>query len=329
MLKVAVIGLGLAAEPHLLSLADLKDTIQVVQVASRGSGARKGLAESLGFRVSADVDAAITEPGTDAVILLTPPSSHLELARNAFECGKDVLVEKPLDISLERASALVAAAERAGRRLGVVLQHRFRPGAVRLRQVVQAGELGEVVAASLNFMWWRPQSYYDEPGRGTYHRDGGGVLLTQAIHSIDLLLSLVGPLDLIASVPTTTSIHKMEAEDHVVALLRTVRGASVSFAATTACFPGRPEVIELIGTSGTAILTGGLLEVTWHDGRVETAGDSGSSGSGAGIMAFDHQAHREVLREFHAAIEAGRSPVPSGEDALAAQRLITKMMGRA
>jgi predicted dehydrogenase len=132
------------------------------------------LAKSYPFPVTTDLDAAISDPAISAVIVLTPPAAHLEVAERCFAAGKHALVEKPLELTSERGGRLVAAGRRAGRRLGVVLQHRFRPASLRLREIIRAGRLGEIEAGSMNVPWWRPQSYYDEPGRGTMARDGAG-----------------------------------------------------------------------------------------------------------------------------------------------------------
>ena len=191
-LGLAIVGLGPASQPHSKSLLDLSDGVEVHWAASRSSERAEAYAQQFPFRTTTDIEAAISDPAVEAVLVLTPPSSHLEVSQRCFAAGKHVLVEKPLELTLQRGERLVQAAKAAGRKFGVVLQHRFRPASLRLRQVLASGELGTVQAAFLSVPWWRPQSYYDEPGRGTLARDGGGVLLTQTIHSLDLFRSLVG-----------------------------------------------------------------------------------------------------------------------------------------
>ena len=154
--------------------------------------------------MSGDLDAILADRSIHAVMMLTPPNTHLDLVRQAASAGKHILLEKPLEISIERAEALVAAAEEAGVTLGVVLQHRFRPASVALGAILAEGRLGEIVSASARVQNWRPQSYYDQPGRGTKARDGGGVLLTQAIHTLDLMISLAGlPVEVTAYAATS------------------------------------------------------------------------------------------------------------------------------
>ena len=182
---VAMVGLGPAAQPHARSLLDLSDRAEVVWAASRTEERAAAFARDFPFPVTTDIGAAIADPRVRVVLVLTPPAAHLEVARRCLDAGRHVLVEKPLELDAARGATLVEAARRAGLCLGVMLQHRFRPASLRLRAVLESGALGAVQAASMAVPWWRPQSYYDEPGRGTLARDGGGVLLTQAIHTLD------------------------------------------------------------------------------------------------------------------------------------------------
>jgi predicted dehydrogenase len=326
-LGLAVVGVGPAAQPHMRSLIDLRDRVEVRHVVGRDPERLRAFAEHWPFPVTTDLDAALDDPGVAAVIVLTPPAAHLEVAGRALGAGKHVLVEKPLEVSVERAERLVAEARASGRRLGVVLQHRFRPGARRLRALLAEEALGRVTAAWVTVPWWRPQTYYDEPGRGTLARDGGGVLLTQAIHALDLFRSLVGVSEVRAADAATT-LHRMETEDYAAALLRLGNGApGVVMATTTAC-PGGPERIEVVGAQGAARLVGGVLEVAWHDGRGERVEAEGRTGAGANIMDFPYDAHRDLIADFVAAVAADRDPLVTGEEALATQRLIADILAR-
>jgi predicted dehydrogenase len=329
MLCVSIIGLGMAAEPHALSLMDLRRDVQVRWAASPSAARTGAFAARYPFPITNDVDRAIADPQVDAVILLTPPNTHLELARKIFDHGKHLLIEKPLDVTLDRAQAIVEAAEKSDRRLGVVLQHRFRPGAERLSELLRQEALGAVQAATLNVPWWRAQSYYDEPGRGTRARDGGGVLMTQAIHSLDLFRVLLGPIVVEAATARTTALHKMETEDIVMALLRLGNGAPASLLATTASYPGHPEEIGVIGTLGSARLTGGRLEARWLDGRSEDVSASKASGAAGSAMDFPHDAHKALIADFCRAIAENRAPRTSGREALETQRLIADLLSKA
>ena len=210
-----------------------------------------------------------------------------------------------------------------------MLQHRLRPAATRLRALLNAGELGQLVSASASVRWWRPQRYYDEPGRGTLARDGGGVLMTQAIHTLDLLLSYTGLPTWVMGLASTSPVHTMEAEDCACALLHYADGAMATLQATTAAYPGFPERLEFNGTLGSASLEAGVLQVAFMNGQTLSVGGQQDSGGGADPMAFDHAAHRAVLKDFIDAIRQGRAPAVTGRSALAAQQVIEAIMASA
>lgn len=325
-IRIAVIGAGMAFEPHARSLQELKSEVEVACVVARSEHARDTVRNRYGFPVAESVEAVWHDPSIDAVIILTPPNTHLELARAAADAGKHVLLEKPLDVSIDRARALVAYCEQKNVMLGVVFQHRFRPASLALRQVLQQGELGDLVSVSIQIPWWRPQSYYDVPGRGSRARDGGGVLLTQAIHTIDLALSLAGEVSLVHAHAVTSAVHRMETEDLVAAVLRFSSGAVGSLHATTACYPGFPEQIRLIGTKGSACLEGDALQIRLMDGTQRDMGAPSVLGGGADPMAFSHTNHLELIRSYVAAVHAGVSPSPGGRDALRVQCLIESIL---
>lgn len=322
MIGLAIIGLGNALAPHAKAVLDLAGRVRVVHAVARSAEQRRSVAELYGFSTSDDPAAAISDPRVDAVLILTPTNAHLEIAEAAFAAGKHVLCEKPLEITVACGERLVACGRRADRRLAVMLQLRFRAASRRLKALLDAGALGEVQAATMTVPWWRPQSYYDEPGRGVKARDGGGVLMIQAIHTLDLLRWCVGISSVEAAMVRTTSLHRMETEDYATALVRLGNGAPGSIVATVAAFPGGPEQIVVIGSKGTARMDGSKLKVSFLDGTEDVVQDGGGSGSGSGFMAFSHEPHKAVLADFLDAIEQGRDPAITGEEALATQRVI-------
>jgi predicted dehydrogenase len=324
--RVAVIGLGMAVTPHARSLCDLQDRVEVARAFSRSEARRRAFAERFDFPTTGDLEEILGDASIDAAMILTPPSAHLELVERFAAAGKHILLEKPLERSSERASRLVEAAEAAGIKLGVVFQHRFREASEHVRGLLRDGALGDLAAVSVVSPWWRPQSYYDEPGRGTLARDGGGVLITQAVHTLDLLLSLTGPVAEVAAITGTTALHRMETEDFAGAGLRFANGAYGALMATTAAYPGFPERIELVGTKGTAVLAAGVATVHYQDGRTERVGEEQGTGGGADPMAFPHDAHRAVLADFLDAIDHDRSPRVSGREALRVHHFIDAVL---
>ena len=324
--RVAIIGLGMAVRPHARSLVDLSARVEVACAFSRSEQRRQGFAERFDFPLTGDLSRILDDPSIQAVMILTPPNSHLELVERFAAAGKHILLEKPLERSTDRALRLVEAAETARVRLGVVLQYRFRAASNHLRGLIADGALGDLAAVHVTCPWWRPQSYYDQPGRGTLERDGGGVLITQAIHTLDLMLSLTGPVAEVAAIAAATALHRMETEDFVGAGLRFANGAPGALMATTAAYPGMPERIELFGTRASAILAAGVLTTHYQDGRIERVGEEQSTGGGADPMDFPHDAHRALITDFLDAIAERRSPRVSGREALKVHRFIDALL---
>jgi UDP-N-acetyl-2-amino-2-deoxyglucuronate dehydrogenase len=328
-LRLAVIGAGMASAPHWRSLADLRDEIELRWVGALTQRRLQGLQLPHGARSTSRLDDIFEDRSTQAVLLLTPPHTHLELARRAARSGKHVLMEKPLEIDLARALTLVETFDKAGLTLAVVLQHRLREGALRLTALAHSGALGPLVSAAAFVRWWRPQSYYDAPGRGTLARDGGGVLITQAIHTLDLFLTLTGLPERVFGLAHTSSVHRMECEDTAAALLQFPGGASAVVQATTAAYPGYAERIELNGALGTATYESGELKAQLISGETIQAGARQATGGGADPMAFDHAPHRAVLQDFVRTIHSGSASATSGRSALLAQRVIEAIMASA
>jgi len=321
--KVGLIGLGMAVTPHAKSLLDLKDRVEVAYAFSPSRERRAKFAERFPFPQCDRIETILHDRSVHAVLVLTPPNTHLEIVERCAAAGKHVLLEKPLEVSTQKAQRLVDCCKAV--KLGVVLQHRFRPAAEKLHELLP--RLGKLVSASAAIPNWRPQTYYDQPGRGTRWRDGGGVLLTQAIHTLDLFLSFAGEPVEVRSFATTTPVHRMETEDLVAAAVRFKNGAIGVVHATTTAYPGFAERIELIGTQGTAALEGTSLKMQFSDGKsFEVKTESGAGGTGADPMAFPHDWHRGVLTDFLDSIEQNREPRVSGAEALKVHRFIDRIL---
>ena len=323
---IALVGLGPAALPHLRSLQDLNDRIELRYAFARDPRVDRIQPYTGPVRLTDSLELILQDHEVQAVIVATPPSTHLEICERCFAAGKHVLLEKPIELNLERATRLLELATQAGLQLGVVLQHRFRQASQVLQKLLMDGRLGEVQAASVRVPWWRSQAYYNEPGRGTFARDGSGVLLTQAIHTLDLFRALVGVQSVKSAVVRQTQLHQMETEDHVSALLVLGNGAPGDLMATTAMYPGFPETIEIIGTLGSARLTGGNLQVHFLEGAPVIISSEGGTGSGANPMDFSHEPHRELIIDFMQAIFEKRAPSVSGAEALKTQALIGELL---
>lgn len=320
---LAVVGLGMAAKPHALALKELDDLIDVRGVYARSSQTRREFCDTYGFPEAKDIAELAKDPAVDALLLITPPNARSELISQFANQSKHILTEKPLERTTEAAEEIVKTCTDLGVSLGVVFQHRFRAASEALTRLLSEGKLGSIHVVNVQVPWWRGQSYYDEPGRGTYARDGGGVLISQAIHTLDLMLSFTGPVSFVQAQCSTTPFHQMEAEDFASGTVEFESGAVGSFFASTASYPGDAESIRLDCAKGSALLKSGVLTVSWHDGRVETFGEEATTGGGSDPMAFPYEWHKSLIADFAKSIRSGQPPRVTGHQALQVHRLIT------
>ncbi|MBC8158220.1 MAG: Gfo/Idh/MocA family oxidoreductase [Rhodospirillales bacterium] len=321
--RMGIVGLGMAVTPHAKSLMDLADRVEVAGAYNRGEERRKAFAEKFPqFPVTDDLDSLLADSSIDCMLVLTTPDNHLETVTKCAQAGKHVLLEKPLEITTKRSVEMIQACRDAGVTLGIVLQHRRRPGGIRLREILKSGKLGRVAGASVFVPNWRPQiGYYDQPGRGDKLRDGGGVLITQGIHTIDVFLSLTAQPVEVTAYAQTSPVHQMETEDIVAASVRYEDGSIGVVDATTTAYPGFPERIQFYCEKGSAVITGTELKVAYHDGEREVIeADPAVGGTGADPMDFPHDHHREIMADFLDALDEGRDPLISGEEALKTHR---------
>lgn len=323
MMKTALVGLGMVSSIFGEAIRNSeKVSLETVYAPSKDS--REDF--TINFVDVCDTYADSLEdiaanPDIDFVILATPPNARIEAVQMLAEAGKPILMEKPIERTLKSATAIVDYCEAKGVPLGIMLQHRARPIVGQL--IEQLDALGELLAAEITVPWWRAQSYYDENGRGTYIRDGGGVMINQAIHTLDLMLALTGPVTEVTAMCATTGFHNMESEDFVTAGLKFENGAVGNLFATTASFPGRGETITLHCKEGSAHLSAGVLEISWQDGRTETLGQETTSGAGVDPMAFTSDWHQTVIEDFADAIRDKREPLIPGRAALDVHKLIS------
>lgn len=325
--RIAIVGLGMAVTPHARGLMDLADTVEVVHAYAPSPARRQAFGASFPFPLCDSLETILQDDTVQAVAVFSPANTHADIGLACAAAGKHVLMEKPLETTTARAERLVQGCRAAGVTMGVVLQQRFRPAAERAAELLASGALGRIFGCSAAIRLWRPQSYYDEPGRGTFARDGGGVLISQAIHTLDLMLSLVGRAEQVSGFAATSPVHRMETEDMVCAAVRYANGAFGTIEATTAAYPGFPEQIVLGCEHGTLVLRGSEMEARFHDGRKEMVEpDHSAGGTGADPMAFPYDYHRSVMADFVEAIRTGREPRVTGEEALEVHRLIDALI---
>jgi UDP-N-acetyl-2-amino-2-deoxyglucuronate dehydrogenase len=323
---VALIGAGMIAPTHIAALSAIQPQLCLRTVVSnRPERATHYASQYAGPAplFTADLAQVLGDPTIQMAIVATPPSVRIDLITALAGSGTHILLEKPVARTLDEAQQVVDICDRARVTLGVLFQHRMRAPSVAAARLIASGSLGRLGHVEIAAPLWRDQAYYNELGRGTYARDGGGVLLTQAIHTIDLALSLTGPVTSVRAMTATTPLHQMEAEDFAVAGLTFANGAVGSLIASTASFPQRPETITLHFTHASLCVGTSNLSLKWRDNRpCEDAQITGPA-TDAGPAIAKHEWHQAVIEDFATALRQGHPPMVTGHAALAAHQLIT------
>lgn len=315
-MNVALVGSGSIADQHLGALLEIPHA-KVVGVYSRSEEKAKKAAEKAKCAASTDWKALVRRSDVRVVDIVTSSGSHAEIALAAVEAGKHVLCEKPLAMTAKDAADVVAAAKRKGVVLGVVSQRRFEAQHVAVKKALSDGALGKLLLVEVSCPYYRTQAYYDSADwRGKIATDGGA-LMNQAIHSVDLMLWLAGP---VASVfaKTATQTHRMEAEDLALALATFRSGAFGSVMASTSIQPGFQPCLNLYGEKGTIKLEGSSIAHWSVPGVAAPAAASAASAGIATPKLAGHEAHRAQILDFLGAVAEGRAPAVSGEDGAAA-----------
>lgn len=322
-IRFGIIGAGVAGRYHAQAIAQTPGARLVAVCASRPERAA-ALAEASGASVEPDVDALLGRNDIDAVCICTPSGQHAAQGIAAAQAGKHVLVEKPIAITLADADALINACRAAGVHLGVALQRRTDPDFCAAHDAIAAGAFGRLALGAITVPYLRTQEYYDSADwRGTWALDGGGALMNQGIHLVDLLLWLMGDDVVEVQAYTTTLARAIEVEDCVSAALRFASGALGAIAATTVAAPGFPHRVEVYGTHGGLQIEGEAI-VRWETTSASTApapraadGGAGRQAAGAGAHPTGISAigHTRIMHDFVAAIRDRRAPLVTGEEA--------------
>ena len=320
-LGFAILGAGMVAEYHLNAIQECADLgARLVCVGHYNPAQFEDISERFGAPASS-YDELLADPAVDAVCICTPSGHHAQQAIAAASSGKHVLVEKPMALSLADADAMIAACRENGVQLGVCLQRRAEPLFRRVHDAIHGGDLGEITLGVVTMPYFRDEAYYAQAEwRGTWAMDGGGVLMNQGIHIIDLLIWFLGdPVDVHAF---ADSRHRsVEIEDTAGAVLRFANGALATITATVAAEPGFPHRLEVYGTNGgiqiegESVLRWGLADeskATVEPWPVATEqADPGMAGDPRGISTSGHIA---ILKDFIAGIRRGQDPVIDGAE---------------
>ncbi len=252
-LRFAIIGCGVIGRTHAEAITSLPDA-QLVAVADVVPELAQKLAEAFHVTPYRDVQQMVAREQLDVVNICTPSGQHGEHACHVMRAGVHVIVEKPMEISLAAIDEMLRVQQETGVKLAVISQHRFDPDTSQVHDLMKEQAFGRLVLGNALVPWWRSQAYYDSGAwRGTWELDGGGVLMNQSIHSIDLLQWLMGPVKSVFAY-TDTLVHRMETEDGAVAVLRFACGALGTISATTGAYPGMGTRVDIYGDQGSAVI---------------------------------------------------------------------------
>jgi predicted dehydrogenase len=321
-MNVGVIGTGAIASKHAQAYENIGYRITACTNGNEEKGRK--FADAWGAEFVATPGELSRRADVDFLDVCTFPGYRLEAVKLGAQFHKHVLVQKPMAVDLETAAQMIEVAGAAGIQLGVVSQHRFDDSTLFLKRALASGRLGTILQADAYVKWYRTDEYYARPVKGSWAGEGGGALISQAIHQVDVLLSLIGAVDEVFGYWRLGAIHKIESEDLVCATMRYASGALGVIQAATALWPGYPERIEIHGTKGSAIVTGDQL-TTWdvRDDEGEPAPISQQSKSGASDpMAISLTPFERQLADFGEACTAGKAPASSGIEGYRALQLV-------
>ena len=324
-MRVGIIGAGAISQKHALAYRNIG--FEIVACTDINADAARSFAAQHGGEFLADYRDVCSHPAVDYVDVCTFPDFRLEPLKACAESGKHIQVQKPVATNVATAREMIATAKAAGIVLGVVSQHRFDDSSLFLNRAICEGRLGRLIQCDAYVKWYRSAEYYSRPIKGSWAVEGGGALINQAIHQIDVLRWLAGPVARVQAMWQLGSLHRIESEDVVNALLRYENGATGVIQASTAMWPGYSERVEIHGTRGTAIMTGDKL-TTWDvqndEGEpppLETTVASGASDP----MAISLEPFERQFRDFAAAIREHRKPMVAGEEGLAALDIVERI----
>ena len=321
-MRVGIIGTGAISHKHAQVYRNIGFELTVCTDIFEAAGRK--FADQYGCEFVPTYEALCRHPKVDYVDVCTFPDFRLEPIEICAASGKHVQVQKPIATNLETARRMIETARRGNVLLGVVSQHRFDDASLFLSRAIAAGRLGKLLQCDCYVKWYRSAEYYSRPIKGSWKTEGGGALMNQAIHQVDLLRWLAGPVKEVCGMWQLGALHKIESEDVVNAVVRYASGATGVFQAATAFWPGYTERTEFHGTKGTAIISGDKL-TTWdvQDDSGEPAPISKEVASGSSDpMAISLEPFERQFRDFGDAIAQGRKPLVTGEEGLQALEVV-------
>ena len=313
-IKFAIIGSGSIAQTHAQAISAIDDAT-VVAVYGRSAEKAKKLANQYNCDWYTDLGEMLKRTDIDAVSICTPNGTHADIGIIAALAGKHVLVEKPIDISLEKADELIAICQTQGVKLGVIFQRRYSEGVATLKQLVEEGKLGQLLFGGCYFKLYRSQEYYDSAvWRGTWEVDGGGVLMNQGIHYIDMLQYIMGPVAEVTACCGTLGHVDIEVEDTAASSITFNSGALGVIEGTTCAYPGLVSRVDIYGTEGTAIIENDILTSVQLKSGYDYHVESNTDHAGVSSPAISSDFHQRQFEDMVMAIQLDTEPAITGKE---------------
>ena len=331
-----LVGAGLIADFHARAIGEIEGA-RVTALADVDEARGTAMAERYDATFYKSFEELATDAKVDIVNVCTPSGLHAKPAIAAISAGKHVLVEKPLEVTLQRCDSIIEKAQEAGVTVGVIFPSRFSDAMIEVKRAIDGGRLGRVTLADAYVKWYRTQEYYDKGGwRGTWKLDGGGALMNQSIHAIDCINWLAGPVSAVGAFAGTLAHTKIEVEDTAVAVVRFASGALGVIEGTTSVFPGFLKKLEISGNKGSIVMEEGALQ-TWtfepelpEDARIRERFAAKSARGGAADPAdIGHEGHRRQIAEFLQALQEKRKPLVDGPEGRKAVEIILSIYASA
>jgi predicted dehydrogenase len=322
-MRVGIIGTGAIAEKHAQAYKNIG--YELTACTDRTVEKGREFAAAWGAEFVATPEELARHEDVDHLDVCTFPAYRLDAVELGAKYKKHVLVQKPMAVNLDVAALMIATARDAGIRLGVVSQHRFDESIMFLKRAVKAGRLGRILQADAYVKWHRTDEYYARPVKGSWAVEGGGALISQAIHQVDLLLYLIGAVEEVFGYWQLGATHTIESEDVLCAVIKYMSGATGVIQAATALWPGYPERIEIHGTKGSAIVNGDQLtmwDVKNDDGEPAPVARDAKSGA-SDPMAISLAPFERQFIDFGEACKAGRAANSSGVEGYRALQLVS------
>jgi len=328
MLGIGIVGCGMISRFHIRALQDIPGTKPVAlfdQVPAAAQKLQKEVQDQYGVNceITSDLTALCKHKDVNIVIITTPSGNHMEPAVAAANAGKHVVVEKPMEITLERCDAIINACDKNKVKLCTIFPSRFGDANVELKKAITTGRFGRLTLGETTCKWWREQSYYDQGGwRGTWALDGGGAFMNQAIHNVDLLLWMMGDVSQIVGFTSLLAHERIEVEDTGVACMKFKSGALGVIQATTSVWPGYPKTIAIHGDQGSAVIEQDDL-LRWDFKTPKPEDDAirarfaqkvSASGGSSNPAAISHVGHARQLTDFIQAIQQNCPPAVDGRE---------------